>query len=122
MTDIEEVKKILGNIYMRGYYAGKGGIKINFPPVKDDIKQICQLFKPQLTPSLNFELEGMKPEYQDRLAELLNFANAMGDYGDPHGLLAVVSPISGKVLKCEKEIHEPQSDEYDPQAAEFGWF
>ncbi len=56
-----------------------------------------------LTPALKFELEGMKATYQDKIAELLNYASAMGDYGNPHGILAVISPDTGKVLKCDDE-------------------
>jgi len=56
----------------------------------------------KLTPALKQELAGMKPEYQDRLAWLLYYASGMGDYGDPHGVLAVVSPKTGKVLVTEK--------------------
>ena len=57
----------------------------------------------ELTPSLRFELEGTIPEWQDRLAWLLNYASAMGDYGDPHGILAVISPQSGRVLVKESD-------------------
>ena len=58
----------------------------------------------KLTPSLADELEGTRPEFQDKLAWLLNYASAMGDYGDPHGELAILSPQSGKVLMRESEV------------------
>lgn len=60
-----------------------------------------------LTEALEFELEGTLPEFQDRLAWLLNYASAMGDYGDPYGVLAVLSPDSGEVLV--KESDTPQN-------------
>lgn len=72
------------------------------------VVEIYQAFKEAggvfLDPNLAFELDGTKLEYQTRLAELLNFASSMGDYGDPYGLLAVISPTSGKVLKVEGDI------------------
>lgn len=55
----------------------------------------------KLAPSLKQELDGMKPEYQDKLAWLLRYASGMGDYGDPHGILAVISPTSGRILVDE---------------------
>lgn len=57
----------------------------------------------KLTEALEFELDGTKPEFQDKLAELLNFASAMGDYGDPYGELAVIDPQTGEVVKREGE-------------------
>jgi len=62
----------------------------------------------ELTPSLTFELEGTISKFQDRLARLLNYASAMGDYGDPHGELAVISPQSGKVLARESGSLKPK--------------
>lgn len=58
----------------------------------------------KLTIPLEHELKGTKPEFQDRLAYLLYYASAMGDYGDLHGELAVINPVSGKVLKRESDI------------------
>ena len=55
-----------------------------------------------LTPSLKQELENTKPEFQDAIAYLLNYASGMGAYGDPCGKLAVISPESKKVLITEK--------------------
>ncbi len=63
----------------------------------------------RLTPSLEQELDGMKDEYQDGLAWLLNYASSMGDYGDPHGILAVLSP-EGKVLVTENDIPGGKND------------
>lgn len=63
-----------------------------------------------LTPALAHELGGTIPEFQDRLAWLLYYASAMGDYGDPHGILAVLSPQSGKVLV--KESDSPKGSRY----------
>lgn len=56
----------------------------------------------KLTPFLKHELNQTKEDYQDNLAYLLYYASAMGDYGDPHGVLAVISP-EGKVLIKEGE-------------------
>lgn len=60
----------------------------------------------KLTPSLKQELERMNEKGQDTLAWLLYYASAMGDYGDPCGVWAVVSPDSGKVLVTEKDCPE----------------
>ena len=57
----------------------------------------------EITPSLEHELDGMKPEYQDKLAWLLYYASGMGDYGDPHGKLAVVAPENKEVLVTEDD-------------------
>lgn len=99
--DIEKVTKILYDT-IKGEKCGER---------EEAARQICQL-EPKLTPTLSFELENTKAEYQDKLAELLNFASGMGDYGDPHGLLAVISPISGKILKVEgdKPMLEPKPE------------
>ncbi len=67
----------------------------------------------ELTPRLRFELEGTKPEYQERLAELLHFASAMGDYGDPHGVLAVISSVTGKILEREDGKEQKRLDRPD---------
>ena len=63
---------------------------------------------PKLTSALAHELEGTVPEFQDRLAWLLYYASAMGDYGDPSGILAVLSPQSGKVLVKESDSPGPK--------------
>ena len=98
---IDEVRKILMD------FSATGTGRVWDRPLNELVdmfaQQICQLFEPKLTPAMRFELEGTKPEYQDRLAELLNFASAMGDYGDPHGSLAVISPDTEKVLLREGE-------------------
>ncbi len=71
----------------------------------------------ELTPRLRFELEGTKPEYQERLAELLHFASAMGDYGDPHGVLAVISSVTGKILEREDGKEQKRLDRPDREKA-----
>ena len=57
----------------------------------------------KLTPALKGELENTLPEFQDKLAELLNFSSSMGAYGGEYGVLAVISPHTGEVLKRENE-------------------
>lgn len=56
----------------------------------------------KVTTALARELDRTTPQFQDNIAELLRYASDMGDYGDPHGVLAVLSPQSGKVLKTER--------------------
>lgn len=60
--------------------------------------------KVELTSALAHELEGTIPEFQDRLARLLNYASALGDYGDPHGELAVLHPHSREIMLSESGI------------------
>ena len=74
----------------------------------------------KLTPELRNELEGMKPKYQDKLAELLRFASAMGAYGDPYGILAVISPTSGRTLKSDDEAQLAKSQEVCPECGGCG--
>ena len=56
----------------------------------------------ELTESLKTELEGMTPEYQNKLAHLLNTASSMGAWGGNCGELAVVTP-DGRVVMREEE-------------------
>ncbi|KKN75187.1 hypothetical protein LCGC14_0383460 [marine sediment metagenome] len=100
----EEIKKYLDDyLDEMGWVISKDGMQYAW--LKQLIKRVSQLAKVQkdeLTPELRNELEGMKPEYQDKLAELLRFASDMGAYGDPFGILAIISPTSGRVLKSDK--------------------
>lgn len=58
----------------------------------------------KVTESLALELGNTIPKFQDKIARLLNYSSAMGDYGDPCGELAVLSPYGGKVLIKESDI------------------
>lgn len=53
----------------------------------------------ELTEALKAELEDMTPEYQDKLAHLLNTASSMGAWGGNCGELAVVTPDGGVVMR-----------------------
>ncbi len=54
--------------------------------------------KIEVTQALAYELEGTRPEYQNAIARLLNYAEAMGAYGDSFGELAIISAKSGEVV------------------------
>ena len=56
----------------------------------------------ELTEALKQELEGMTPEYQNKLAYMLNTASSMGAWGGNCAELAVVYP-DGKIVLREKD-------------------
>lgn len=53
----------------------------------------------KLTESLEQELEGMTPEYQDKLAHMLNTMSAMGAWGGNYGEMAVITNRGDIVLR-----------------------
>jgi len=52
----------------------------------------------ELTEALKQELEGMKPEYQDKLAHLINTMHSSGAWGGDFADLAVVAKNTGEIL------------------------
>jgi hypothetical protein len=57
----------------------------------------------KLTPSLKQELDNMTPEYQNKLAHLINVMNDWGSYGEHSADLAVVAPNSNDIIMRDSE-------------------
>jgi len=53
----------------------------------------------ELTEALKSELEDMSPEYQDKLAHMLNTMSTMGAWGGNYGEMAVITNRGDIVLR-----------------------